>query len=56
MGGRPKTRINKISYRKLNNGKIVKSVDEQYIRRDVPCGVKQCPLCDLNPCKFEVGA
>jgi hypothetical protein len=30
IGGLQK--INKIGYRKLNNGKIVKSVDEQYLR------------------------
>ena len=48
-GGIQKT--NKISYRKLHNGKIVKSVDEQYIRQDVPCGVKQCPFCDKNQSK-----
>jgi len=40
--------INKVTYRKLNNGKIVKSVDEQYIRDDLPCGIKHCPLCGAD--------
>jgi hypothetical protein len=35
-------------FKKLNNGKIVKSVDEQYLRNDVPCGLNDCPLCDVN--------
>ena len=38
-------KTNKIGYRKLNNGKIIKSVDEQYVRDDLTCGVRQCPLC-----------
>lgn len=38
-------KTNKIGYRKLNNGKIIKSVDEQYVRNDLTCGVRQCPLC-----------
>lgn len=49
IGGLKK--INKIGYKKLNNGKIVKSVEEQYLRQDVPCGVKQCPFCDKNTSK-----
>ena len=40
------TCVNKIGYRKLQNGKIVKTVDEKYIRPDIACGVKGCPLCE----------
>ena len=32
-------RINQIKFKKLANGKIVKSVDEQYLRSDIPCGL-----------------
>lgn len=39
VGGLVKT--NKISYRKLANGKIVKSVDEQYLRSDLPSGLSK---------------
>ena len=42
------TKVNKIGYRKLANGKIVKSVEEQYVRTDLPCGVRKCPLCDTT--------
>ena len=41
-------KTNKITYRKLMNGKIVKSVDEQYLRDDIPCGIRNCPLCHTN--------
>jgi hypothetical protein len=41
-------KTNKIAYRKLANGKTVKSVDEQYLRKDLPCGLKKCPVCDVN--------
>ena len=34
-----------MSFKKLQNGKIVKNVDEQYIRSDLPCGLKGCPVC-----------
>jgi len=40
--------VNKIGYRKLQNGKIVKTVAEQYIRPDIACGVKGCPLCEQS--------
>lgn len=45
-------KTNKIGYRKLANGKIVKSVDEQYLRDDLPCGLRNCPLCHTNISKF----
>ena len=38
-------KTNKVSFKKLQNGKIVKNVDEQYIRSDLPCGLKGCPVC-----------
>ena len=49
-GGLIKT--NKMTYRKLANGKIVKSVDEQYLRSDLPCGLKHCPICKINASKY----
>jgi hypothetical protein len=44
-------KVNQVKYRKLNNGKIVKQVDEQYIRQDLPCGLEKCPFCDKNQSK-----
>jgi hypothetical protein len=43
---------NIVKFRKLNNGKIVKQVEEQYIRRDLPCGVNNCPFCDKTYSKL----
>ena len=43
-----KHRVNTTKFKKLANGKIVKQVDEQYLREDLPCGVGTCPLCDRN--------
>lgn len=40
--------MNQPKFRKLANGKIVKTVEEQYIRQDVPCGLCDCPVCDRN--------
>jgi hypothetical protein len=37
------------------NGKIMKTVDEQYVRQDVPCGLSDCPLCDKNfSCRIKL--
>jgi hypothetical protein len=32
------SRVNIPKFKKLNNGKIVKQIDEQYLRNDVDCG------------------
>lgn len=32
-------KVNQPKFVKLNNGRIIKKVDEQYIREDIPCGV-----------------
>lgn len=42
------TKINQTKFVKLNNGRIVKKIDEQYIREDIPCGLAACPFCDKN--------
>lgn len=44
-------RVNTVKFKKLINGKIIKSVEEQYLRADLPCGLKNCPLCDTNESK-----
>lgn len=41
-------KLNQPKFRKLANGKIMKTVEEQYIRQDVPCGLTDCPMCDRN--------
>jgi hypothetical protein len=46
-------RVNTVTYKKLHNGKIMKSVQEQYLRKDLPCGLSGCPLCDVNQGKIE---
>ncbi|CDW74058.1 exosome complex exonuclease rrp44 [Stylonychia lemnae] len=46
-------RVNTVKFRKLQNGKIVKQVEEQYIRSDIPCGIKNCPFCDINDSKIN---
>jgi len=40
--------VNHTRFRKLASGKIVKTVDEQYLRSDIPCGHNACPICDKN--------
>jgi len=42
------TRVNRVVYKKLQNGKIIKTVEEQYLRKDIPCGLSNCPICDKN--------
>ena len=49
IGGK---RVNIVKFKKLQNGKILKQVDEQYIREDIPCGLSECPLCDRNESKL----
>lgn len=39
---------NQPKFVKLNNGRIIKKIDEQYIREDLPCGLSTCPFCDKN--------
>ena len=52
VGGR---KLNQVRFKKLASGKIVKMLDEQYLRQDVPCGVTNCPVCETNPnCKLEL--
>ena len=52
VGGK---KLNQVRFKKLASGKIVKMLDEQYLRQDVPCGVSNCPLCETNPnCKLEL--
>lgn len=41
-------KINQAKFVKLHNGRIIKRVDEQYIRQDLPCGLANCPFCDKN--------
>lgn len=41
-------KVNQPKFVKLNNGRIIKKVDEQYIREDIPCGLKDCAFCDKN--------
>ena len=38
----------------LENGKIVKTVDEQYLRSDIPCGHVSCPMCSFNQSKLII--
>jgi len=40
-----------VRFRKLANGKIVKSVEEQYLRSDIPCGHISCPMCGFDQSK-----
>jgi hypothetical protein len=42
------SKVNQAKFIKLNNGRIVKKVEEQYIRADVPCGLHDCSFCDRN--------
>jgi len=42
------SKINQVRFVKLNNGRIIKKIEEQYIRSDIPCGLSDCSLCDLN--------
>ena len=49
------SRVNHAKFRKLMSGKIVKQIEEQYLRNDVPCGYKDCSLCDVNfTCGLEL--
>ena len=41
-------RVNTVKFIKLKSGKIVRQVEEQYLRNDIPCGLSNCPLCDKN--------
>lgn len=42
-------------FKKLASGKIVKMLDEQYLRQDIPCGHVSCPVCETNPnCRLEL--
>lgn len=45
-------KINTVKFRKLKSGKIVRVIDEQYLRSDIPCGLTECPLCDRNESKI----
>ena len=45
VGGR---KTNLVKFKKIASGKIVKTLDEQYLRSDIPCGLTDCPLCDSN--------
>ena len=52
VGGR---KLNQVKFRKLASGKIVKTLDEQYLRGDIPCGVATCTQCDVNPnCRLQL--
>ena len=52
VGGR---KMNQVRFRKLASGKIVKTLDEQYLRGDIPCGLVNCPLCDVNHnCRLQL--
>ena len=52
VGGK---KLNQVRFKKLASGKIVKMLDEQYLRQDVPCGLANCPICEANPnCKLEL--
>ena len=44
-------RVNTVKFVKLKSGKIIRQVDEQYLRPDVPCGLTNCPFCDKNESK-----
>ena len=45
---------NQPKFVKLNNGRIIKKIDEQYIREDLPCGLSTCPFCDKNYSNFFI--
>jgi hypothetical protein len=45
-------KVNKVGYRKLASGKIVKNLDEQYLRKEMACGISSCPFCEKNHSKF----
>jgi len=32
-------KVNTVKFVKLKSGKIVRQVDEQYLRKDIPCGL-----------------
>ena len=52
VGGR---KMNQVRFRKLASGKIVKTLDEQYLRGDIPCGLATCPRCDVNQnCRLQL--
>jgi hypothetical protein len=52
VGGR---RQNQVRFRKLANGKIVKTLDEQYLRNDLPSGLANCPITESNPsCRLQL--
>ena len=52
VGGK---KLNQVRYKKLAIGKIVKMLDEQYLRQDVPFSVSNFPLCETNAsCKLEL--
>ena len=42
------SRVNTVKFKKIANGKIIRNVEEQYLRRDLPCGLEACPECDKN--------
>ena len=44
-------KVNTVKFVKLRSGKIVRQIEEQYLRKDIPCGIQNCPLCDKNDSK-----
>ena len=40
---------NNVKNKKTAKGKIIKLIEEQYIRTDLPCGFASCPFCDATP-------
>jgi hypothetical protein len=46
-------RVNNVKFIKLKSGKIVRQVEEQYLRSDIPCGLANCPLCDKNESRYN---
>ena len=52
VGGR---KTNLVKFRKIASGKIVKTLDEQYLRSDIPCGLANSPFDDSNEnCRLQL--
>jgi len=47
-------KVNTVKFVKLKSGKIVRQIEEQYLRKDIPCGISNCPLCDRNESKTSI--
>ena len=52
VGGR---KTNLVKFKKIASGKIVKTIEEQYLRSDIPCGIANSPFDDSNTnCRLKL--